>query len=194
MAKNSTLLLATTIGSKHATKPGNVQDQLAVCYIIKQPQLRNLQQTPVAKHPIITEEFAGPLRQSPYRVSTREREPIRQQVNEQLRDDIIQPSKSTWASTVVLVMKKEGTLRFCFDNHQLNTITKKDIYPVPWIDDALHRLCNAKYFSSMDLNTGYWQMEVDESDREKTAFITPDGFYEFKVMPFGSRSCDSVYR
>ena len=86
-----------------------------------------VRQTPVAKHRIITDENVRPLRQSPYRVSAREREAIRQQVDEMLRDDIIQPSKSPWASPVVLVKKKDGTLRFCVDYRRLNKITKKDV-------------------------------------------------------------------
>lgn len=125
------------------------------------------------------------MRQSPYRVSAHEREAIRTQVEDMLADDVIQPSKCPWAAPVVLVKKKDGTLRFCVDYRRLNKITKKDVYPLPRIDDALDHLCHAKYFSSMDLTTGYWQIEVDKKDREKTAFITPDGLYEFKVMPFG---------
>lgn len=153
-----------------------------------------LRQTPLAKHRVITDEYARPLRQSPYRVSAREREAIKQQVDEMLRDDIIQPSTSPWASPVVLVKKKDGTLRFCVDYRRLNNITKKDVYPLPRIDDALDRLYNAKYFSSMDLKTGYWQIEVDERDREKTAFITPDGLFEFKVMPFGLCSAPATFQ
>ncbi|KAK8789102.1 hypothetical protein V5799_021122 [Amblyomma americanum] len=91
-----------------------------------------------------------------------------------LRDEVIQPSTSPWASPVVLVAKKDGTLRFCVDYRRLNKITKKDVYPLPRIDDSFDRLLHARYFSSLDLRSGYWEIEVDERDREKTAFITPD--------------------
>ncbi|UYV79019.1 hypothetical protein LAZ67_17000657, partial [Cordylochernes scorpioides] len=98
---------------------------------------------------------------------------------------IVQPSESPWSSPVVLVKKKDGSWRFCVDYRKLNKVTKKDVYPLPRNDDVLDSLTGAKFFSSMDLRTGYWQIEIDEEDREKTAFITPDGLYEFRVMPFG---------
>lgn len=150
--------------------------------------------TDLAKHRIITDDTVPPLRQSPYRVSPTERAAITRQVKEMLRDDVIQPSRSPWAAPVVLVKKKDGTLRFCVDYRRLNKVTKKDVYPLPRIDDALDRLCSAKYFSSMDLKSGYWQIEVDERDREKTAFITPDGLYEFKAMPFGLCSAPATFQ
>ncbi|KAM7287740.1 retrovirus-related Pol polyprotein from transposon 17.6 [Ixodes scapularis] len=175
---------------------------------LKRPQLSDLlaeyrdcfatsskvRQTAVAKHRIVTEDDARPVHRSPYRVSVKEREVIQEQVQEMLNDDIIQPSSSPWASPVVLVKKKDGTLRFCVDYRQLNAVTKKDVYPLPRIDDTLDRLRHSRYFSSMDLKSGYWQIEVDERDREKTAFVTPDGLYEFKVMPFGLCTAPATFQ
>ena len=195
-------------GSADACKPAQFFDVNPALSQEKQEKLRallrcysdcfsstsKLRQTPLAKHRIITEDGARPTRQSPYRVSSHEREAIRTQVEDMLGDYIIQPTKSPWAAPVVLVKKKDGTLRFCVDYRRLNKITKKDVYPLPRIDDALDHLCHAKYFSSMDLKTGYWQIEVDERDREKTAFITPDGLYEFKVMPFGLCTAPATFQ
>ncbi|UYV65326.1 hypothetical protein LAZ67_3003950, partial [Cordylochernes scorpioides] len=121
----------------------------------------------------------------PYRVAPRECQIIQDEVNKMEKLDIIQPSESPWASPVVLIRKKDGSWRFCVDYRRLNKITKKDAYPLPRIDDTLDCLRGARFYSSMDLQSGYWQIDVEESDREKTAFITPDGLYEFKVMPFG---------
>ncbi|UYV61801.1 hypothetical protein LAZ67_1006658, partial [Cordylochernes scorpioides] len=107
------------------------------------------------------------------------------EVDTMLERKVIQPSESPWSAPVVLVKKKDGTWRFCVDFRRLNHITKKDVYPLPRIDDVLDHLSSARYYSTMNLKTGYWQVEVDERDREKTAFVTPDGLYEFMVMPFG---------
>lgn len=153
-----------------------------------------VRQTAIAKHRIITDDYTHPIHQSPYRVSFKEREAIQEQVREMLRDDVIQPSNSPWAAPVVLVRKKDGTLRFCVDYRRLNKVTKKDVYPLPRVDDTLDRLRCARYFSSIDLKSGYWQIEVDERDREKTAFITPDGLYEFKVMPFGLCTAPATFQ
>lgn len=136
------------------------------------------------KHRIYT-EHNQPISQRAYRVSPSQRRTIQTEVKKMLEDNIIQPSVSPWSSPVVLVKKKDGNWRFCVDYRKLNKFTKKDVYPLPRIDDTLDSLSGSKFFSSMDLYTGYWQIEVDEADREKTAFITPEGLYEFKVMPFG---------
>ncbi|UYV67607.1 K02A2.6-like, partial [Cordylochernes scorpioides] len=140
--------------------------------------------SPYPKHKINTEDHL-PIKRRPYRVSQVERQTIQNEVDKMLKGGIVQLSESPWSSPVVLVKKKNGSWRFCVDYRHLNKITKKDVYPLPRIDDTLDCLRGASYYSSMDLRSGYWQIEVDEADREKTAFITPDGLYEFKVMPFG---------
>ncbi|UYV82809.1 hypothetical protein LAZ67_22000949 [Cordylochernes scorpioides] len=136
------------------------------------------------KHKIDTSDYP-PVRQRPYRVSPAERRVIQSEVEKMMETKIIRPSSSPWASPVILVRKKDGSLRFSVDYHRLNKITKKDVYPLPRIDDALDTLSRSSYFSTMDMRSGYWQIKVDDKDREKTAFITPDGLYEFNVMPFG---------
>ena len=147
-------------------------------------QQARLGRTSTVVHHIDTGDHA-PLRQRPYRVSATERRVIDEHVGDMLKRGVIQPSHSPWASPVVLVKKKDGTIRFCVDYRRLNKITRKDVYPLPRIDDALDCLQGAEFFSSIDLRSGYWQVPVAETDRPKTAFVTPDGLYEFTVMPFG---------
>jgi hypothetical protein len=86
---------------------------------------------------------------------------------------------------MVLAAKPDGTWHFCCDYRKLNTVTVQDRYPLSRIDDALDRFKGAKYFSSVDCDQAYYQVEIDKADKQKTAFITPDGFYEWNVMPFG---------
>uniref|UniRef100_L7LVQ9 RNA-directed DNA polymerase n=1 Tax=Rhipicephalus pulchellus TaxID=72859 RepID=L7LVQ9_RHIPC len=126
-----------------------------------------------------------PIRQKPYRVSPSERKVINEQVCDMLKKNVIQESCSPWAAPVILVKKKDGSWRFCVDYRRLNAITKKDVYPLPRIDDAIDCLSSASYFSSVDLRSGYWQIPMHKEDKEKTAFVTPDGLFEFNVMPFG---------
>lgn len=144
----------------------------------------HLGHTSVVRHTIDTSDHR-PLRSRPYRVSSSERLITQEHVSKMLQENIIEESSSPWSSPVVLVKKKDGTWRFCVDYRRLNKITKRDVYPLPRIDDALDRLHDANYFSSIDMRTGYWQITVDEKDKEKTAFVTPDGLYQFRVMPFG---------
>ncbi|UYV72815.1 K02A2.6-like [Cordylochernes scorpioides] len=138
----------------------------------------------ITKHRINTGD-AKPSKKMPYRVSPSERKVIQEEVDRMMEMGVVQPSESPWASPVVLVRKKDGSVRFCVDYRGLNKMTKKDVYPLPRVGDALDCLKGANIYSTIDLKAGYWQIGIDEADREKTAFITPDGLFEFKVMPFG---------
>jgi hypothetical protein len=110
------------------------------------------------------------------RTSPIEMEIENKEVKEMLTNNVIRPSRSSWSSPVVLVKKKDGTTRFCVDYRALNNITKKDVYPLPRIEDMLDRLKGMKYFSSLDLASGYWQVEVDEPDKEKTALYAQQAY------------------
>lgn len=140
--------------------------------------------TSLIKHHINTGDHP-PSRQHPYRASRMERDLISSKIKEMLSQGIISPSSGPWAAPVILVKKKNGEFRFCVDYRKLNRVTVKDVYPLPRIDDTLDALGGAKWFSALDLKNGYWQIEVDSKDREKTAFVTPGGLYQFNVMPFG---------
>ena len=102
-----------------------------------------------------------------------------------LDNGIISHSDSSWSAPVVIARKKNGKFRLCVDYRKLNEITKKDQYPLPRIDELLDSFKNAKYFTTMDLASGFWQVEMHPRDREKTAFITNQGLFHFNVMPFG---------
>ena len=110
------------------------------------------------------------------------------------KNSVIKPSESPWESPVVLVRKRDGSLRFCVDYRQLNSVTKPDLFPLPRINDLLDQLGKSKYFSILDLKSGYWQIKVHADSQEKTAFITHKGLYEFRVMPFGVTNAPAVFQ
>ena len=102
-----------------------------------------------------------------------------------LKQGIIEPSQSPWSSPVCLVQKKDGSSRFCVDYRKLNNLTLKDSYQLPCIDESLDALRGSKWFSTLDLQSGSFQVEMDPADAEKTAFTTICGLFQFKVMSFG---------
>ncbi|CAM5122436.1 unnamed protein product [Eretmochelys imbricata] len=111
-----------------------------------------------------------------------------------LQMSVICPFGSAWASPVVLVPKPDGEIRFCMDYHKLNVVTRPDNYPVPHTDELLEKLGWAQFISTLDLTKGYWQVPVDESAKERSAFITHVGLYEFNVLPFGLRNAPATFQ
>ena len=144
----------------------------------------DLGSTPLLEHMI---ETHGPPLHQPYRrqnLAVRREEMA--QVQQMLASNVIRPSNSPWASPMVMVRKKDGSLRFCVDFRQLNAATVKDAHPLPRIDDLLDALHGARWFSTLDLKSGYWQVPITECDKAKTAFRTSSGqLYEFNQAPFG---------
>ena len=116
-------------------------------------------------------------------------------LSEMLQAGAIRPSQSPYSSNVVIVRKKDGSIRFCVDFRKLNSKTIKDAYAIPRVEDSLHLLAGAKYFTKLDLRSGYWQVEIDERDKAKTAFqVGTLGFFEFHRMPFGLCNAPATFQ
>ena len=138
------------------------------------------------QHEIETNE-GRPVRCGPRRLAPAGLRREQDCVREMLTGGQIEPSDSPWASPVVLVLvtKKDGSTRFCVDYRRLNAMTIKDAYPLPRIDDSLRLLGNQQWFSTMDLASGYWQVAMSPEAKRKAAFVTNEGLFQFRVMPFG---------
>ena len=134
-----------------------------------------------------------PIQQRPYRTPLNSRKIIDQAVSDMLETGIIERSRSSWAFPVVIVEKKDGSSRFCVDYRKLNKITKPIAQPIPLIDDIINRLSGAKYFTSLDLKSGYWQVKMADIDKDKTAFTCHKGLFNFKVMPFGLSQAPAIF-
>ena len=134
-----------------------------------------------------------PIFLHPYRKSTSERLKIQKEIAKMLKAKVIRPSRSAWSAPVIMIPKKDGTERMCVDYRKLNAVTKQVNWPLPIIQDIFDRLSGSKWFSALDLKSGYWQIEMSPESIEKTAFSTPDGHYEFLRLPFGLKNAPAEF-
>ncbi len=148
--------------------------------------------TPLVQHRIYTD--GPPRKQRPYPTPTSQKAFVSKYIEESLAAGIIRPSCSPWSSPILLVDKKDGTKRFCVDYRGLNAATKKDVYPIPRVEDVLERLNGMRYFTTLDLVQSYYQIAIAEEDKEKTAFITEEGAFEYNVMPFGLTNAPATFQ
>ncbi|GJT47020.1 putative reverse transcriptase domain-containing protein [Tanacetum coccineum] len=134
-----------------------------------------------------------PIAKSPYRLAPSEMKELSAQLQELQEKGFIRPNYSPWGAPILFVKKKDGLLLMCIDYRELNKLTIKNRYPLPRIDDIFEQLQGARYFSKIDLRSGYDQFRVHEDDIPKTAFRTRYGHFKFTVMPFGLTNAPAVF-
>uniref|UniRef100_A0A803JIM9 Gypsy retrotransposon integrase-like protein 1 n=1 Tax=Xenopus tropicalis TaxID=8364 RepID=A0A803JIM9_XENTR len=149
--------------------------------------------TKIIEHDVITES-GNRVHLKPYRIPEARREVVSREIKKMLELDVIEESQSEWSSPIVLVPKPNGEIRFCNDYRKVNAISKFDAYPMPRVDELIERLGKARYLTTIDLTKGYWQVPLTKQAREKTAFSTPDGLFQYKVLPFGLHGAPATFQ
>ncbi|CAF1550792.1 unnamed protein product, partial [Adineta steineri] len=126
-----------------------------------------------------------PISSRPYPRTIEQRRELQDEIQKMTQTNQIRPSNSPWSSPVIIHKKKDGGIRFLVEYRKLNSVTKKDCFPQPTTEELLHRLGGHGFYTKLDLKSGYFQLPIHETDKEKTAFITQDGLWEFNVLPQG---------
>jgi hypothetical protein len=137
---------------------------------------------------------AKKIHSQPYRAVHRARAAEKEEIDKMVAQGVIEPATCEWASPIVLVPKPDGSLRFCVDYRKLNAITVPDTYPLPRMDECIDSLGEADIFTTLDCNSGYWQIPVHPEDREKTTFTSHFGIYQFLRLPFGLRNAPATFQ
>lgn len=135
-----------------------------------------------------------PIRQSPYSVPLGIRDKVKKELEVLESGGIIERCASSWASPLVPVRKPDGGIRLCVDFRKLNEVTKKEPYYIPGFDEMVELVGDGTVLSKVDLSKGFYQVEVDEEDRDKTCFICPFGKFRFRRMPFGLTNAPAVFQ
>jgi transposase InsO family protein len=152
----------------------------------------DLGRSTIVKHQIKVKDGTVPIKQQCRRIPPALYDEIQQQIRGMLDSGVIRDSLSAWSSPIVLVRKKDGTSRICIDYRRLNEQTVPDAYALPRIEEGLDLLRGARWFTTIDLKSGFWQIAMEEEDIDKTAFASPFGHFEFTVTPFGLRNAGAT--
>lgn len=194
MDQTSTLLNQISLCSELSTEQKRSLEKLIEEYRDTfAADLYELEQTDVITHSIALEN-QKPIKQRAYRMSPGELNFLQQEIAKMLDKGIIHPANSPWASPVVIVSKKNGSYRLCVNFKKVNAITTRDTYPLPLDDDLLNTVSGSKFYSSLDLFSGYWQVPMSEDSMEIATFTCKFGTYSFTVMPFGLTNAPATFQ
>ncbi|CAK1587301.1 unnamed protein product [Parnassius mnemosyne] len=184
--------ISNSVKSRHELTEDQSKTLGLVVEDIKYSIGEGIGRTNLIEHLIDTGEHM-PVTQRQYPFSPHIMQELEKEVDEMLAKDIIEPSFSSWRSPVLLVKKASGSNRLCLDSRQLNKTTKNDSYPLPRVTSILDSLKNAQYLSTLDLKSAFWQIPLETTSKEKTAFGLPGkGLFQFKVMPFGLKNASQT--
>lgn len=177
--------MSPVVVSRNELNPSQAKELDTLIQNMKETIGKGLGRTTLIEHRIVTNDHM-PVNQRQYPFSPHVMKELDAEIDDMLQKGVIEPSFSSWRSPVLIVKKASGQNRLCLDSRQLNRCTKKDTYPLPRVTTILDSLKNAQYLTTLDLKSAFWQIPLEESSKEKTAFgLTGKGLFQFKVMPFG---------